>query len=685
MILGLDIETCSAASISNGSDPYAAHPSTRVHVAVLKLADRSGVHKRFVWTPNAEDHDWLDLPAWVIDHIEAGLPVLAHNASFEASILKHILVPHFGWPAVKASQWLDTLAVAASMALPLSLADLARAIGAKEKDEEGADLMKSIAVVKVDPATGAFVYPVVTYSQLVRLTAYCERDVDAMFDCWWKLPPMHPTEQEVLIADRRINQTGAFLDEPLAAAMHELAVKREAQIGEEMLRLTGDLFDVEVNGLKRWLTEKGIKLPKVRRKNGETSESLDKKALAAIMARDDLPEEVATVLKARGEAGRLTSLAKVKRVPEMVSADGRLRYALRFAGAHTGRWSSKGLQVHNLAKPSKEFRKVSEPFLAAVRRKDVEGAARIWPLLEGMSFSLRSVVAAAPGHEIIGGDYAAIEARGVAWLAGQDDVLAALADPKRDLYVEDAAKIGSTDRQLGKTARLGLGYGMGAVKFYDKAIENGVDLTRKQARVSQMSWRANNPKIVNYWKVLERAFRFAIEHPGGDTFAPIWNTVNEGVPLPVGALKIVGSKEAVRVRLPSGRLLHYWRPSVRQVLRKIETIDPAGNLVTNEYETDEIRFYTAGKTGMQLETTYGGALTENVTQAVCRDLLAAALLRLELSIYRVVLHVHDSIAAEVLAGTGDVDEFCAIMAETPQWAEGFPVAVEGYRSGHFKG
>ena len=134
-------------------------------------------------------------------------------------------------------------------------------------------------------------------------------------------------------------------------------------------------------------------------------------------------------------------------------------------------------------------------------------------------------------------------------------------------------------------------------------------------------------------------------------------------------------------------MLHYWRPHTKLVQKRIESVDEDGNVVTHEFESVETRFFTPSGGGMQVESTYGGKLTENVVQAISRDVLGDALRRLDKHpLYNsIILHVHDSLALEVPEGQGDVDEVCRQMALTPEWAPGLPIAVEGYRGRHFKG
>ena len=293
--------------------------------------------------------------------------------------------------------------------------------------------------------------------------------------------------------------------------------------------------------------------------------------------------------------------------------------------------------------------------------------------LEAVSWSLRSMICAAPGKELIAADWSAIEARVVAWLAGQADVLAVFARGE-DIYVKAAADVGSKNRQLGKVCTLALGYGMGVLTFISTAAGYNIGLAPKEARRIQKAWRDANSAIVGFWKAIEEAAKLAIEQPG---------TV-----FTAGKIRAVSSKGCLGLVLPSGRTLRYWKPSVVMAKRKIQVVDDDGVIEEKEIEREEIRFFTMAqdKSSMAEESTYGGKLAENATQAVARDLLAAATVRVDrVKPYEIVMHVHDSLAAEVPAGAGDVDEFCRLLATPPPWAGGLPLAAEGYRSRYFRG
>lgn len=678
MILGVDLETCSAADlIGDGSWIYSLHPSTRVHCAVFGFASGLGDYDMHVWLPGQQ------LPPRVVAHLQAGKPLLAHNAGFEQAIIENVLSKHHGWPNPPLDAWQDTAMRACAVNLPYSLAGVAKSFkAAPKKDTEGGDLMRRLAVVL--PSDGGWSYPDVTEEDLERLIEYCRQDVRVMLDVHFRLPKLTLHEELVAAADREINHRGVFVDQEFAAQMSSMVDERKRQLRDSaFLASETRLADaISAPGMKTWLQERGIQLPtKVRAKADGTREktvTIDKVAVKKLLEDHGLDPTIRSVLETRLESGRATSLAKLKRIPSMTGPDGRVRGLLHYCAANTGRWASRGLQLHNLPKD-----KIGAPDFvrAMVRAGDIEGLkfAAAQPL-EALSQSLRSVIVAAPGHDLIGGDYSAIEARVLAWLAGQDDVLDAFADPSRDIYTEDAAKVGSSDRQFGKVQRLGLGYGMGAVKFATTAAGYGFVLSLKEARRVQLGWREHNPQIVAFWYDLERAFREAIKRPGHQ------ERVERVVVRSSVATTKTGGPTNVTIELPSGRRLYYWQPCVRLVKKRFETVDEEGNLVVSDREVEEIQFATPeGASQMGADSTYSGKLAENVTQAVARDLLAAALVRFRGTIYRIVLHVHDSIVAEVPSGTGEVSQFANLMAEAPPWGRSLPVKVDGYRSKHFRG
>lgn len=649
MIIGMDLETRSLADLTScGAAAYAEDPSTTVLCGVFVVYEgRETEPDEYLWLPG------MAFPPRVASLLNSGVPALAHNATFEQSIFQ-FCKPR--WPMPRF--WLDTMEVAGMLGLPSSLESLAKTLGCEHtKDMDGNALMRRLCNAR---------NPKPTEAELDRLVQYCRQDVYTMLDVYAKLPLMTPAESAIQQASRRCNARGFAVDLPLVDAMAKVARDRVAEVNEQVLMSTGaGLVDaIGVPAIKRWLAEQGL-----------TVESLAKDSVMEMLAKADLPPVVREVFTARREVSKATSLAKLNRIAKVANADGRVRNSMQYGAAHTGRWGGRGAQPHNFPRPGKEMKKASMALVSSVMRRDPKPLLQYAPsVLDGLSQMLRMTIVAPKGKDLIGGDYSAIEARVLPWLAGETSVLDVF-ERGEDIYVATAKEIGSDERQLGKVAQLGLGYGMAALTFVDTAEGYGIKLTPKRAYEIVKAWRASRPNIVRLWWELDDAFVKAITSPS---------------PIPVGKLTVIGKPgRNVRIILPSGRSLCYWRPSVAEATRTIKSVDPDGTVQTREVTMREIRFYSAAGKGMTQYSTYGGSLAENVTQAVARDVMGGALARLEsgeiTSCYTPVLHVHDSILCEVDEGAGSPEEFAELITLPLSWSEGLPLAAEAYRSKRFHG
>ena len=647
MIIGIDLETRSLADLSAcGAARYAEDDSTVVLCAVFGICTGKEVEE-YVWVPG------MAFPPRVRFLLEGDIPALAHNANFEQSIFKFCRPD---WPM--PTRWIDTMELAGMMGLPASLDALAKSLGCEaQKDMEGNALMRRLS-------NAALPWP--TPDEMERLVNYCRQDVKTMLETYRRLPIPHPHEQQVSYVSREINARGFRLDWDLLDAMTRMAEGRAAEVNEQVLLDTeGDLVDaMGVPAIKRWLAEHGIVV-----------ESLNKATVAEMLDNPDLPPVLRKVFTARQEIAKATSLAKPKRAAKVVNRDGRARNSMQYGAAHTGRWGGRGVQPHNFPRPPKAVKANAEALIEAVHVGDAAALRAVAPsTLEGLSQMLRLLIVAPPGKDFIGGDYSAIEARVLPWLAGEESVLDIFRRGE-DIYIATAKEIGSEERQLGKVAQLGLGYGMAALKFVDTAAGYGITLAPKRSAEIVQAWRAARRNIVQFWWEL------------GDAFV---RSLTDETPIPVGKVTVIGKPgKHTRIMLPSGRSLYYWRPSQVQVERKIQSVEEDGTIVEKIVSMQELRFFSAAAKGMVQYSTYGGSLAENVTQAVARDVMAAALVRLEeglvTSCYTPVLHVHDSILCEVDEGAGSPEEFAELITLPLPWSAGLPLAAEAYRSKRFHG
>jgi DNA polymerase len=687
--LVIDFETRSAASLKEvGPFVYADRAWTQVWVACYAI----GEGPVRVWRPGES------VPADMAAHVRAGLPLIAHNASFERAIWAKIMTPRHGWPEPQLEQWHCTASMAAAMALPRKLEEAAKLLGCTfQKDMSGHRLMLQMAKPRSvedvpcllcgavgeeagaancpcqhDPGYRMMVKWLEDPENIRRGTEYCIRDVETERELLTKLRPLPEFERSVWLLDQRINERGVRVDVPIVRNAQKIVNDRVTELNAELNDITGGTVSTatQIVKLVLWLRSKGVVLP-----GTPESGELGKEEVEALL-KGELLEECRRALEIRLE-GAKTSTAKLDAYVERTSSDGRMRDNLKYHGAgRTGRWSGQGAQLQNLPRPPAIMKPADiECALKVIEMGwSIGGIGMLMPVqgLEIIAASLRPMLIAAPGHDLIAADYNAIDARGTAWLAAAIGMLGVF-QRNEDPYLYMACQIynkeqGSltkkdhpTERQLGKTAVLGLGYQMGAERFKKTCGKDGVLITDEQAERVKRIYRESNPEIVRLWRELQEAAIRAVQNPG-----TLMNAAN-------GRLGFVTDGCRLHLRLPSGRLLTYANPRYELAETRFGqswTVTFEGvNSITHKWERQQ---------------AYGGKWCENAVQAICRDLLANAMLNLEAAGYPIVLSVHDEAVAEVPGEFGTVQEFEQIMCRLPDWANGFPVKAEGWRAKRFQ-
>jgi DNA polymerase len=607
-----------------------------------------------IWTPNEPfplKHVW-----------GSGVQVMAHNAAFEFAIWQGIMTPRYGWPVLNLEQTYCTMAMAYALALPGSLENAAGAVGLLVgKDTQGRRLMLQMSSPRRVEEDGTLVWWD-DEERKQRLYAYCRQDIEVERHLEKRLPPLSPKERSLWVLDQIINMRGVKLDIPAVEAAILLVESEKKRLNGKLKEITSGQVSTcnQVAELLKWINQQG-----------ETMESLAKDEVVTALSQKNLPPELVEALGCRQEVSK-SSTAKLTAMIKGASPDGRVRGIFQYHGASTGRWAGRRLQPQNFPRGTLSPQDVD--FVLTFIAKEQDPAPFLdmmfGSVMQTLSSCLRGFIIPREGFDLMAADFSAIEARALAWLAGQEDILEIFKGHGK-IYEHAAAGIYNCaisavtkdQRQIGKVATLALGYQGGVGAFQTMAKAYGLVLEDTKAEQIKTAWRKANTDIVRYWYALEDAAKAAVRSPG-----KIFSAGAKGREV---RFKKKGS--FLLACLPSGRLLAYPYP----VLETKET--KVGTREVLVYKTTNAVTKAWGPTD-----SYGGLLCENVTQAVARDLLAHAMLVLEHNGYPVVMHIHDEVVCEVPEESGSVPEMESLMSQIPPWAEGLPLTAEGWRGKRYR-
>lgn len=641
--LHIDFETRSALDLKEvGLANYAAHESTGIWIMCYAFNDEP-VQR---WYPKDP------IPHRVWSYIFGGWPVIAHNFSFERRIWNlKIWAPstHDLGGFLPLSQGICTMAMAYAMGLPGSLEQASAAMGIdKQKDMAGRRLMLQMSRPRSQNKDGSYVWwdeP----DKIERLSQYCETDVEVERELFKRLLRLSPKEQKVWQLDFEINQRGIQIDIASVKKAIELVEvekeKLEVQIQEAS---NGAISGVNsAMQIKNFLADNCI-----------FTDSIAKESLNSLLLTNPAPH-VKKVLQLR-QMGSKTSTAKLNSMIAKSSSDGRIRNTLQYCGANTGRWAARGIQIHNFPRGSFDEMETDDIIQA------IKNGSSAWielfhgPVLSVISDVLRSFITAKDGHTLIWADFDQIEARIVAWLAGEEFVLDIFRRGGK-LYEEEASRIyrcllsqvTPEMRRIGKTATLALGFAGGVGAFQAMARNLGFHIPDEEAERIKVAWREAHPKTCQFWRDLERA--------------AICATKNRGDQYSVGAIKYRTKGSFLFCKLPSDRVITYPYPKIE--MKRTPWGEMKEHLTYMALDTNN-KWVRTG--------TYGGSLCENVTQAVARDILVEAMIRVDQTGLSIVFHVHDEVVCEVLDldGLQDMRDWVGrIVSEVPSWAKGLPIGA----------
>ena len=636
MELSIDLETFSDVDlIKCGVYAYADSPAFEV---LLFAYCFDGGETRVIDLAQGEV-----LPGDVVEAVFDGSVVkTAFNANFERTCLSK----YFG-RYLPPDSWHCSAVQAAVLALPRSLEDVGAVLGLDErKMKEGKELIRYFCVpCKPTKANGGRRrnLPCHAPEKWEVFKSYCRRDVDVEKAIRRRLGkfPIPEGEMEVYRLDQRINDRGVLVDMGLVRQAVRCERLHKGVVTERAYELTGLENPNSVAQLKGWLGENGVE-----------AESLSKRAVAELIKGSD--GEVEELLRLRLLMAK-TSVKKYEAMERSVCSDGRVHGLLQFYGANrTGRWAGRLVQVQNLPQNHIEDLELARRLVREGRFEDVEMLYDSTPKV--LSELIRTAFVPEPGCRFVVADFSAIEARVLAWLAGErwrlevfsshGKIYEASASAMFHVPIGEVTK-GSSLRQKGKIAELGLGYGGAAGALVSMgALDMGLSEDDLPSLVA--AWRRANPHITQFWWDVDKA---AVE------------AVTKRAKTRAGRIGFEYRSGILFVMLPSGRKLAYVKP--RMAVNKFgrEGLTYEGILENKKWGRIE---------------TYGPKLVENIVQGTARDLLAEAMLRVERKGYPIVMHCHDEIIAEVPEGNGSVEEMCEVMAVRPSWAEGLPLRADGY-------
>ena len=593
------------------------------------------------------------LPQEVVDAIhDDSIIKSAWNAQFERTCLSK----YFG-EQLSPDSWQCSMVWAASLSLPLKLKNAAEALKTGEqKDDAGERLIRYFSIpCKPTKTNGGRTrnLPEHAPEDWALFKSYCIQDVRTERDIRKRLEkfPLMPQEWDYYHMDQRINDRGILIDKELVQQAIICNMAMSEAMTKRAYALTGLENPNSVSQLKSWLDERGISV-----------ESLGKKKVAALITdldKHSIDSEALDMMKLRLQMAK-SSVKKYQAAERYICEDGRAHGLFQFSGANrTQRWAGRGIQLQNL--PQNHISTLDE-----ARELVKMGCFDMIESIYGntpdiLSQLIRTMLIPKDGCEFIVADFSAIEARVLAWLAGEQWRLDAF-ERGEDIYCASASQmfgvpvvkhgINGELRQKGKVAELACGYGGGAGALISMGA---LDMGLKEDELPDIisSWRDANPEIVKFWYAVEKA---AIE------------TVKDHADRKVGRIGFQFSANTLWIILPSGRKLAYIKPKLQP----------------NRFGRMALTFEGLGANNKWVRgETYSGKLTENITQATARDLLAEAMRRMELAGLDIVGHVHDEVILEVPKGSITVEDVCNIMNQNPKWADGLPLSSAGYTGAYY--
>lgn len=575
----------------------------------------------------------------------------AHNANFERTC-----IASFFGIETDPDQWECTMVRVSMLGLPLGLDQVSKVLALPvEKNAAGKALIKYFSIpCKPTKVNGqrARNLPHHAPEKWENFKQYCIGDVEVeqALRVKTKFFQIPAAEKKLWSLDQKINDRGVMLDPVLIQNAIRFDAVAKDKMTREAIELTGLDNPNSAAQLKTWLTKE----------MEEEVYSLKKENLPALLASAET-DAVKRVLELRSELSK-TSVKKYMAMQKAIGDDNRVRGLFQFYGANrTGRWGGRLIQPQNLRKNDLKDLGLARKL---VRDNCLEAVELGFGIPDTLSQLIRTAFTASVGNELLVSDFSAIEARVIAWLAGEQwkidvfnthgKIYEAAGAQMFKVPIESITK-GSKLRDKSKISELALGYQGGAAALIKMgALRMGLEEDELKPLVAL--WRAANPNIVRYWYKVEDAAIKAVAEPG---YLVKLNNIYFKV-----------ENNFLFITLPSGRRLAYVRPRLKAGQFGKDMIVYEGmDQVTKKWEWQE---------------TYGGKLVENIVQGTARDILGESLIKLDAKGYAIVMHVHDEAAIDHAKGTDELKNIIRIMSEPLSWTKGLPLAAEGYSTFYYK-
>ena len=663
--LHLDYETYSELDITKvGAFKYAMHGSTEVLMASWCFEDGYVQH----W-----DATQAPMPDELADALcDPSVIKKAFNATFEYLITQHVLkIP------VDISEWRCVMAHAWSLSFSGGLAQVMKQIGFPEDRQKLASGRKLINRFSKPAPKNHKADRYDRFSHPAEWQEFCDykrQDTVAEheLDLWLSDYPMPEHEQKLWELDFKINERGVPVDLQLVDDVQALISREKARLKQELVNITGLENPLSGPQFIQWLQWQGINTANLR-----------KDTVANLLAKEDLDSVVRHALVLRAQATK-TSTAKFSAFKKAVCDDGRVRGMFQYAGAQrTKRWAGRIVQLHNLP----QGRGVNNP-AAVADTLDITPLDTLrdnyTDLMTLFSALVRPVICAPPGRALAVSDLSSIESRVLGYLSGCKRINAIFAGGK-DTYKDFAMElyriryedVTKAQRTFAKPPTLGCGYMLGAEGLIKYAESLGVSMTFEQAQHAVNTYRETYPEVVAMWYWLVEAVTHCIQH--GSRF--------QGY-----GVRIRRDDKFLFIDLPSGRSLSYYQPQIIWAVppwgkKKVDEAAERGEFYEPELkQTISYMGLNSFTNQWQRITTHGGKLTENIVQAVARDILAEGMVSADKADMDIILHVHDEIGVEYNIADGNtvLHELENIMSVTPDWLPAIKLGAEGYTARRYR-